>query len=386
MCISIALENAAQGASWIWGAPTHEQSRIGFEEARRAAVGAAKFNEVKRSVTFHHGGSVRFFSLEKSDNIRGHTADGVVIDEIQSVKPAAYYEVVRPMLMDTVGEFWGVGSSNGHDWFWEEREAAKEMPDAISWNAPTLGAGIDGNGELIRQPHKLENPFIPFEEIKQMFRTLPRHSFRREVLADDNAMPGGIIYDVWLDGHPERTDGNVTEFAEYEPGAGAIFWGIDDGYAGEYDQITGRYKAGSHPRSISLFQLRPDGRLCMFDEVLRVKTQPEEHIREVLDLGYPLPDYAAVDKSAAALRGRLHEMGIDTRKSPATVDESIKIMREWVGPDSNGWRRLLVHPRCRHFRHEVVSYVYDGEKNKPVKDFDHTLDGCRYLIWTLRHE
>lgn len=190
----------------------------------------------------------------------------------------------------------------------------------------------------------------------------------------------GLIYDNWLDG-PEG--GNVTPLAEYEKGAGPIYWGIDDGYSGEMDPVTKTYTARSHPRVVLLGQLRSDGRLHVFEEIYRVKTQPDPHINEVKEMGYPDPDWAAVDKSAAQLIGRLNELDIYTRKSPATVEESIKEMRQWI--ENEGYRRVLVHPRCRHFRKEIVSYIRD-DNGKPVKHFDHGPDALRYLIWRLRYE
>ena len=58
------------------------------------------------TVTLPNAGRIVFRSLDNPDNARGHTADGVVIDEVGHIKPAAWYEVLRPMLIDTGG--WGL--------------------------------------------------------------------------------------------------------------------------------------------------------------------------------------------------------------------------------------------------------------------------------------
>ena len=198
----------------------------------------------------------------------------------------------------------------------------------------------------------------------------------------------GIIYDTWLDG-PDG--GNVTEAADYLPDGGPIYWGVDDGYsAGSrfdngIDPQTRTWAADAHPRTIGFYQLRANGQLCRFEELYRVKTLEEAQVNEALSLGYPQPDYAAVDSSAAQLRGRLHMLGIATRKATHPVDEGIKEMRRWITPDDNGFRRLLVHPRCRHFRAEMPAYAYD-DKDKPVKQYDHGPDEARYIAWCLRYE
>lgn len=189
----------------------------------------------------------------------------------------------------------------------------------------------------------------------------------------------GLVYDTWSD------PGNVTEEAEYVAGAGPVAWAVDDGYAGMQDSSTGCYTAESHPRVFLLVQQRDDGRLCVFAEHYAVKQREDHHIAAVQALGYEEPDYAVVDKSAATLKRWLHDAGIGTYNGPPTVEESIKELRSAFAPDSNGWRRVLVHPRCKHLRAEMVSYRYD-DNGKPLKQFDHGPDALRYLIWHLRYD
>lgn len=192
----------------------------------------------------------------------------------------------------------------------------------------------------------------------------------------------GIVYDTWVDG-PDG--GNVTTEAEYVHDGGDIYWGVDDGYAGEIDPISGFYTAQSHPRVFLYAQLKADGHLDIFDENYATQTMQEIHVAEAVNSPYPLPTFAAVDKSALELKSRLYENGIYTRNSPSSVEESIKSVREWISPDKNGWRRVRVHPRCKHLRAEMMSYAYDHNE-KPAKQFDHGPDALRYLIWTLRRE
>lgn len=193
----------------------------------------------------------------------------------------------------------------------------------------------------------------------------------------------GLIYDVWVDG---PVSGNVTEAAEYVPGAGPVFWAVDDGYSGQLDSRGVHYTAESHPRVFLLVQELGDGRLNVFAEHYAIKTQPEAQIAEVAAMPYPAPDYVAIDKSAAALRGRLQSDGHYTRNGPADVEESIKELRRFLGADANGWRRIQVHPRCRHLRAEMASYRRDDGTGKPVKAFDHGPDALRYFAWTKRYE
>lgn len=193
---------------------------------------------------------------------------------------------------------------------------------------------------------------------------------------------GQIYRGVWSDG---PADGNVTEAADYEPGAGPVVWAVDDGYVGAIDPTTGTYTGDSHPRVILYWQERLDGRLCLFDEYYAIELQDDAQLAAGLARPYPAPEYAVVDKSAASLKGRMHMLGIYTKNGAPSVDESVKTMRHAIGADANGYRRVLVHPRCRHFRSEMLSYRRDAN-GAIVKQFDHGPDAARYYLWTKRYE
>lgn len=190
-----------------------------------------------------------------------------------------------------------------------------------------------------------------------------------------------LVYDVWSDG---PADGNVTEDAEYVEGAGPVYWAVDDGYEGSLDPKTGQFTVNSSPRVFLFLQEKGDGRLDVFAESYKVKTLSDDHIAAVQALGYPAPVYAAVDSAAAELRGRLHLAGVYTQGKPHRIDESIKSTRRMLAPDTNGYRRIRVHPRCVHLRHEMASYR--NGPDGPIDALNHGPDALRYIAWTRRHE
>ncbi|KPV52208.1 hypothetical protein SE17_16865 [Kouleothrix aurantiaca] len=239
---------------------------------------------------------------------------------------------------------------------------------------------IDGGEASVHFSTAADNFHNP-ADYQQWLSTLSGVDYQR-LVEGKWVQASGLVYDTWSDGPP---DGNVTEAADYLPGAGALIWGVDDGYSGQLDQKTGLYTAQSHPRVIGLYQLRGDGTLCRFAESYAVGMLSEDHIAAVQALPYPAPEYAVVDKSAAELKGRLHQADIYTRNSPSDVAESIKEMRRALAKDANGRRRLLVHPRCRLFRAEMASYRYDLT-GKPIKEHDHGPDECRYIVWAHRYD
>jgi len=195
LVMAIAVESALKRKRIIWGAPTYNQVRIGFNETRQAAAGIADFNVSRMEVTFPGGGVILFRSLDNPDNARGETADGVVIDETADVAGAAWYEVLRPMLIDTGGWLWAIGTPKGRNWFYIEHSTAQDKPDAIAWQVPTLGVRID-NGKLVRSYHPMENPHVPFDEVENLWRTMSERAFQQEILAQFIETSGGVFRGV----------------------------------------------------------------------------------------------------------------------------------------------------------------------------------------------
>lgn len=187
----------------------------------------------------------------------------------------------------------------------------------------------------------------------------------------------GVVYSEWVDKPDDPDNSNVTYNAEYDPNLD-VYWTVDNGYSGEEDE-NGDFTPDSHPLAILFYHLLDNGDMLIFDELYRIRLQPEEVIREALHTKpYPKPRQAIVDKSAAALKDRLYDdFGIYYISSQGFVDEGIKKTRSWIKPDQNGHRRLKVNPRCRHLRKEFVSYVY-GKDGKPKKANDHGPDIVRY--------
>lgn len=229
LCMAISVEAAARYGEYVWAAPTYDQVRIGWEETRRAGRDSITFVQQSMTATLPNGGKIIYRSLDDPEHARGHTGNGLVIDEAADVKERAWYEVLRPVLMDTGGWSWLIGTPKGHNWFWREFEAAKKRDDSMAWQAPSLGVEVTPQG-LIRKPHPLENPNIPFEEIENLWRTMPERSFRQEILAEFIEDGGGVFR-------------RVLDAATLEPQAAPVeghqyVMGVDWGKSNDWTVIT----------------------------------------------------------------------------------------------------------------------------------------------------
>jgi hypothetical protein len=166
----------------LWGAPTYDQCSIAWTEFQRAARDTAQFRESRMDILFPGGGRVILRSLDDPENARGHTVQGVVLDEAAFLVERAWFDSVRPMISDTLGWALIMSTPFGRNWFWRESMAAADDPSAIAWQVPTLGVEVTNQG-LIRKPHPMENPSFPYDEVQRLWQRLSEMSFRQEFLA-----------------------------------------------------------------------------------------------------------------------------------------------------------------------------------------------------------
>ena len=91
LLINHALRNACKRQyRVIWSAPTYDQVRIAWEEAKRAAGGLASYVVSRMEMHFPGGGRILFRSLDDPEHLRGHTAHLVFVDEVADVHPDAW--------------------------------------------------------------------------------------------------------------------------------------------------------------------------------------------------------------------------------------------------------------------------------------------------------
>jgi len=182
--VSIEVENALDGLSVFLGAPTYDQVRISWDEAKYACGDSVDFVQSRMTATFHSGGRIIYRSLDDPNNARGHSFQIAVFDEVGDIREEAYYSVVLPILADNTNSiFWGLGTPRGRNFFWREHVNAPSRDDSMCWMIPTKGCKIV-DGELIRVPHPYENPDIEWEEIVRMFNTMTEMEFRQEIMAE----------------------------------------------------------------------------------------------------------------------------------------------------------------------------------------------------------
>jgi len=298
-------------------------------------------------------------------------------------------------------------------WTVPATEEYEKVQGVGRFSIPEFLVGATGTDE------ETQEPYPPLDGGD---RIIIEPEFSYMVLGEYPGISVGVIYDTWLNKwdafrkelertgqsallrHIEQTNhttdaallpgwpptsgsGNVCPIlGEYEPGAGPVYWAVDDGYEGAMDPRTGTYTAESHPRVILMIQEKGDGRIAVFNEHWSIRSPfVKDDYNAVLGMGYPYPELVIFGPGSKAIAGAAMAQGLGKRTVQPEVEESIKVLRRWISADPNGWRRFIVHPRCKHFIKEPPRY-----RRNPfgviLKMYDHGLDAARYFSWVFRRE
>lgn len=191
---TIIAASASMLGQWIlYGAPTYDQVRIIWDMTERLDVCRLKISNM--TAYYPGGGRTIFRSFDDPNNARGHTADGVVMDECGFIKPVVFHQIIMPMISDGGGWFWGMGTPNGRNWFFQESSKAADRDNAIAWQIPTLGCRVE-NGRLVREPHPYENPDYSWEELLDRYETTPLDIFEQEYMASFLERSGQVFRNI----------------------------------------------------------------------------------------------------------------------------------------------------------------------------------------------
>lgn len=325
--------------------PLLEREVIGDDPRIRHAQSKHRYEYANGSMLIYGG----MADDEQRENVRSMALDIVWMEEATRFTEQDYNELLARM------------RGNAANW---RQIVLTTNPDAPThWIKRRL---IDGLEAHVYTSAAGDNPHNP-EQYALALGAMTGIQ-RQRLLEGKWTQAEGVIYDNW-------THENITLAADFNPDYGAVYWGVDDGYVYGGGPGTLSY----HPRVILMAQITPVGGLNVFAEYYRTLELPEASISAAMGYGYPAPELAYVDSSAAELRARFSTLGIMNAGATHPVGEGIKNLRRFIC-DGNGQRLLKVHPRCENLIRELQTYRYSDStagvvagEPKPEKLDDH---GC----------
>jgi len=162
-------------------APYYVQAKdAAWTYAKRFAmlIPGAEINESELRIDFaHNGARLRLYGADNYDRMRGSYFDGVILDEYGDMHPAAWPEVVRPMLADRRGWAVFIGTPKGRNDFHAVWEKARNDPEWFSLMLRSSDSGL-----------------IDDDEVEALRAELTPEQFSQEMECDFDAAIQGAYY------------------------------------------------------------------------------------------------------------------------------------------------------------------------------------------------
>lgn len=335
-------------------APTYRQAeQIAWRDLKRMipAAAIAKKNESDLSIILRgYESEIALRGAENYDNLRGVGVDFAALDEYADMDPAAWEEVLRPALSDRRGEALFTGTPRGFNHFYDLFQRAHTEPDWSPFQFSTLDGGN-----------------VPPHEIEAARRELDPRVFRQEYEASFEALAGRVYY-AFERIHNMRPDLRDT--------GGTVLVGMD---------------FNVDPMS-AVIGFRVADQLHVVDEIVIQNSNTSEMAAEIRRR-YPnrdvavYPDPSGNSRKTSAPVGQtdfalLRQAGfrvIADKHAPPVVDRINEVNA--LCCNSEGVRRLFVHPRCVNLVKGFEGLTYKPGTSLPDKEsgLDHVLDSLGYL-------
>ena len=177
-------------------APTRDQAKdIAWAYLREfcGKMPGVAFNQADLTVTLPNKATIRLYSGDSYERMRGLYFDGVVIDEPADIDPAAWPSVIRPALSDYTGWATFIGTPKGRNAFWKIWSESCKPENAHEWFSMMLKSSDSG--------------LIPAAELASIRGGTPDNIFRQEFECDFSAPVAGAIFAAAVD--KARAEGRV---------------------------------------------------------------------------------------------------------------------------------------------------------------------------------
>lgn len=198
------LERAInRGQTCLWVSPaittarTHWDGLVNLVETSGMPV--RKIAQASKQIVFTNGGEINVRSAVIPDNLRGVSADFIVLDEAAFFPKGEYtwYSVIMPMITATGGKVLFTSTPNGRNWFWKVYVNGQNPNELLykSWRATSA-----------------DSPYQDKKLLANIKASIPEYQwleeYEAEFLADSTGVFSGsdkaaqvTQIDVPLDGH-----------------------------------------------------------------------------------------------------------------------------------------------------------------------------------------
>lgn len=226
--ISQRARTKPDSMNW-WIANSYRNVRRGYKEVVRQtppellSKPAPVSTSTDLILSFKNGASMEFYSAGNADALAGEGVDFVVMDEGGLIEDRVWNQLVRPTLMDKLGEALLISTPRGHNWFYKAWLKGQEGdPAYASW-----------------QFSQADNPYIDPAETEEVRKELPEILYRQEILAEFLAGGASIF------GGGVAKEGAVMDMLM--PPAGQVYIGVDLADKEDFTVVSGVRESDHRP-------------------------------------------------------------------------------------------------------------------------------------------
>lgn len=291
-CVQDLLEKAVKNPRrkppprYAYVAPTRDQAKdIAWPYVQEfwGKLPGATVNQSELKVTLSGGQSLRLYSGDSYERMRGLYFDGVVLDEFEDMDPLAWTSVIRPTLTDYNGWATFIGTPKGRGALWRTFKGACADDAWFSLLLRSSDSGLIDEEEL--------------EEIRrdpQMTEAL----FRQEFECDFSVPRPGAVYARFVE--DALAGGRVLDFP----------WSRED-------LVYTSWDLGSPQNTRTLYWQAVGREIHLIDHDAGLDMSPTQRVAHLTAKGYPygghfLPhDAAATEKSGKNFEQQLREAGLE---------------------------------------------------------------------------
>lgn len=267
---------------------------------------------------------------------------------------------------------------------------------------------LEGRLKLIPSRHE-DNPAY-YDEVRREWTLLGKKYLANlesslSGVARDRLLLGrwvqaeGVIYTAWREDKHLIYKADLPGGGEWPPPDWRRFWSVDFGF--------------THPFTCGFWAMDGDGRLYLYREIYKTQTLVQDHAARMLAIwneealwwsekrkiplesahGMTRPELIVCDHDAEDRATLERHLGMSTMGARKYVRKGIQAVSERLLIAGDGRPRLFVvadgldetdplliearKPRC--LREEIGQYVWNKEKDAPVKESDDGCDQMRYL-------
>jgi len=238
----------------------------------------------------------------------------------------------------------------------------------------------DNTDKYVQHYTIFENPFLPKEFVENLCKEYEGTVYYPRYILGQWTRAEGLIYpmyeDVWVNELPEPTDNKngdlrdifsmVSISIDYgtQNAFSAGLWGLNRGV---WYRFAEYYYSG-----------RETGIQKTDDEYWQ---DLDKFLDNELGTARPRRIEAIIDPSAASFIAVLQKKGnCKVRQADNDVEDGI---RETATVMNRGIIKVL-KPKCKAWAKEIQGYVWEDDKEVPVKENDHAMDETRYFVKTKR--